>query len=66
MNKVKSIHDLGQSIWLDFFDKEIMTNGKLQTLIDKDGLALCIRTHNHNVLYLYPSTGLSRQWMAIV
>ena len=38
MNKVKSIHDLGQSIWLDFFDREIMDNGKLQQLIDEDGL----------------------------
>ncbi len=39
MNKVKSLHDLGQSIWLDFFDREIMTNGKLQTLSDEDGLS---------------------------
>lgn len=39
MNKVKSIHDLGQSIWLDFFDRELMNSGKLQQLIDEDGLA---------------------------
>jgi transaldolase/transaldolase/glucose-6-phosphate isomerase len=39
MNKVKSIHDLGQSIWLDFFDREIMNNGSLQKLIDDDGLS---------------------------
>ncbi len=39
MNKVKNIHDLEQSIWLDFFDREIMTNGKLQTLIDEDVLS---------------------------
>jgi transaldolase len=38
MNKVKSIHDLGQSIWLDFFDRELMDSGKLQQLIDEDGL----------------------------
>lgn len=39
MNKVKSIHDLGQSIWLDFFNREIINNGKLQKLIDEDGLS---------------------------
>lgn len=39
MNNVKSIHDLGQSIWLDFFDRELMDSGKLQKLIDEDGLA---------------------------
>jgi len=38
MNKVKTIHDLGQSIWLDFFDRELMNSGKLQQLIDEDGL----------------------------
>jgi len=39
MNRVKSIHDLGQSIWLDFFNREIINNGKLQKLIDEDGLS---------------------------
>ena len=39
MNRVKSIHDLGQSIWLDFFNREIISNGKLQKLIDEDGLS---------------------------
>ena len=39
MNKVKSIHELGQSIWLDFFNREIINNGKLQKLIVEDGLS---------------------------
>lgn len=39
MNPVKNIHDLGQSIWLDFFDREVMNNGDLQKLIDEDGLS---------------------------
>ncbi|MFS8083936.1 MAG: transaldolase, partial [Ginsengibacter sp.] len=39
MNNVKSIHDHGQSIWLDFFDRELMSSGKLQKLIDEDGLS---------------------------
>lgn len=37
-NRVKQIHDLGQSIWLDFFDRKIMNNGELQQLIDNDGV----------------------------
>lgn len=37
-NRVKAIHDLGQSIWLDFFDRKIMDNGELQRLIDEDGV----------------------------
>jgi transaldolase/transaldolase/glucose-6-phosphate isomerase len=35
-NKVKSIHDFGQSIWLDFFDRKIMDSGELKKLIDED------------------------------
>jgi len=37
-NNVKKIHDFGQSIWLDFIDREIIANGKLQKLIDEDGV----------------------------
>jgi len=37
-NKVKKIHDYGQSIWLDFIDREIIKSGKLQALIDQDGV----------------------------
>src|ERR1700712_3754726 len=37
-NKVKQIHSFGQSIWLDFIDREIMSSGKLQKLIDEDGV----------------------------
>lgn len=39
MNNLLKIHELGQSIWLDFFDREIMDSGKLQQMIDDDGLA---------------------------
>lgn len=38
-NRVKAIHDLGQSIWLDFFDREIMNNGTLESLIKDDGVS---------------------------
>src|ERR1700712_646028 len=37
-NKVKQIHDLGQSIWLDFIDRNIISSGKLKKLIDEDGI----------------------------
>lgn len=47
MNTVKTIHSLGQSIWLDFFDREIMDNGKLQKLIGEDGL--CGITSNPSI-----------------
>jgi transaldolase len=38
INKVKQIHEHKQSIWLDFIDREIMRSGKLQRMIDEDGL----------------------------
>src|SRR6201986_3130207 len=37
-NNVKQIHSFGQSIWLDFIDREIMATGKLKKLIDEDGV----------------------------
>jgi len=37
-NKVKQIHGLGQSIWLDFIDRDIIASGKLKKLIDEDGV----------------------------
>jgi transaldolase/transaldolase/glucose-6-phosphate isomerase len=37
-SKVKKIHDFGQSIWLDFIDRDIINSGRLQKLIDEDGV----------------------------
>jgi transaldolase len=37
-NNVKQIHDFGQSIWLDFIDRQIMSSGKMKSLIDDDGV----------------------------
>jgi len=37
-NRVKQIHSFGQSIWLDFIDREIMASGNLKKLIDEDGV----------------------------
>jgi transaldolase len=39
ISRVKKIHDnFKQSIWLDFIDRQIMRSGKLQKLIDEDGI----------------------------
>ncbi len=37
-NRVKQIHELGQSIWLDFIDRRIMDSGDMQKLITEDGI----------------------------
>lgn len=37
-NRVKQVHDFGQSIWLDFIDRMIMDSGDLKRLIDEDGV----------------------------
>lgn len=39
MNPLIKLNELGQSIWLDFFDREMMNSGSLQKLIDEDKLA---------------------------
>lgn len=38
-NSLQDVHDLGQSIWLDYFDREIMDSGKLGTLIKEYGVS---------------------------
>lgn len=37
-NKVKEIYNYRQSIWLDFIDRAIMRTGKLERMIEHDGL----------------------------
>lgn len=38
-SRIKSIKTFGQSIWLDFFDWQIMDSGELKKLIDKKGIS---------------------------
>src|SRR4051812_28739045 len=38
MNLIKQIQEIGQCIWLDFFDREILNSGKLKKMIDEDGI----------------------------
>jgi transaldolase/transaldolase/glucose-6-phosphate isomerase len=37
-NSLQDVHDFGQSIWLDYFDRQIMDSGKLKTLIEEYGV----------------------------
>ena len=37
-NPLKKLTELGQSIWLDFINRELITSGKLQRLIAEDSL----------------------------
>ena len=39
MNPLRALAEKGQSVWLDFLSREIIENGRLQRLIDDDGLA---------------------------
>ena len=37
MNRIQQLHQLGQSIWLDFIERSMIQSGKLQALVD-DGV----------------------------
>lgn len=38
MNPLKRVEALGQSIWLDYIRRDLITSGQLRRLIDEDGL----------------------------
>jgi transaldolase / glucose-6-phosphate isomerase len=38
MNAVKALQSYGQSVWLDYIGRHLITSGELQRLIDDDGL----------------------------
>jgi transaldolase len=39
MNPLRQIEQLGQSVWLDYIRRDLMTTGKLQKLIEEDGVS---------------------------
>jgi transaldolase len=39
MNSLRELQQLGQSIWLDYIRRDLMTSGKFQHLIEEDGLS---------------------------
>src|SRR5216110_2474648 len=38
MNPLKALQDFGQSVWLDFMRRNLITSGELNRLIEEDGL----------------------------
>lgn len=38
MNPLKTLQEYGQSVWLDYIRRNLITTGELQRLIDEDGL----------------------------
>jgi transaldolase/glucose-6-phosphate isomerase len=38
MNRLQAVHALGQSIWLDFISRELITSGRLRRLIEDDAV----------------------------
>jgi transaldolase len=38
MNPLQKLHELGQSIWLDYISRQLITSGRLQHYIDEDSV----------------------------
>ena len=38
MNPLKALHEYGQSVWLDYIRRSLMTSGELARLVEEDGL----------------------------
>src|SRR5262245_16461161 len=38
MNPLKSLQEYGQSVWLDYIRRNLITTGELKRLVDEDGL----------------------------
>src|SRR5437016_3179337 len=38
MNPLKQLHEFGQSVWLDYIRRDLLTGGGLKRLRDEDGL----------------------------
>jgi len=38
MNPLQQLRERGQSVWIDFIDRDLIESGELKRLIDKDGL----------------------------
>lgn len=38
LNPLRTIQDYGQSVWLDYIRRSLITSGELQRLIEEDGL----------------------------
>ena len=38
VNHLKELHDFGQSVWLDYIRRDLMSSGELKRMIEEDGL----------------------------
>lgn len=38
MNALRALHDYGQSVWLDYIRRDLLTSGELRRLIEEDGV----------------------------
>src|SRR6202158_6543895 len=38
MNSLKQLQDCGQSIWLDYIRRDLITSGEFQRLVEQDGV----------------------------
>ena len=38
MNPLKQLQDYGQSIWLDYIRRDLITSGEFQRLVQEDGV----------------------------
>src|SRR5262245_44343559 len=47
MHPIHRLHELGQSVWLDFIDQRLLASGKLEQMSEKDGL--CGLTSNPTI-----------------
>lgn len=39
MNPLRTLNEFGQSVWLDFIQRKLLTGGELKRLVEEDGLA---------------------------
>jgi hypothetical protein len=37
MNSLQQLRDCGQSIWLDYIRRDLLTSGEFQRLVEKEG-----------------------------
>jgi transaldolase/glucose-6-phosphate isomerase len=38
MNSLQQLRDCGQSIWLDYIRRDLLTSGEFQRLVEEDGV----------------------------
>ena len=38
MNPLKELNEFGQSVWLDFIQRKLLTGGELKRMVEEDGL----------------------------